>query len=152
MPSPFRSAQRLEPPIHVRRLALLLGECRHDVMLGRELTYGVRGARIARERERLTTAAAEILPPPWTARARLLHPIGAAEGLKRRRVLPDILDRMLAHRPEFETRNGFCRMAWQHLAGRRHVERAPAPAADARFGKARIIIRDDRVDDDRALV
>ena len=63
----------LQPPIDVGRPALLLGKCRHDAMFGRELADRIGGARIARERERLTLAAAEILLPPRTARARLLN-------------------------------------------------------------------------------
>jgi len=43
-------------------------------------------------------------------------------------------------------------MARQHFAGGRHVERAPAPAADARLWQPRVIVRHHGVDDDLAVV
>ena len=116
------------------------------------MAHRVGGARIAGEREGLAAAAAEVLKTSRAARARLLHPIGAAEGAERRRVFPDVGQRTLAHRPELEARKAFRRMAGQHLADGRHVERAPAPAADARLWKPRMIIRHHRVDDDATLV
>src|SRR5262249_10340890 len=64
---------------------------------------GCRG--IAQEGEGLTTAAAEILLPPRAARAWLLHPARAAKRIEGRRLLPDIGERSLAHRPEFEAGN-----------------------------------------------
>ena len=36
---------------------------------------------------------------------------------------------MIAHRPEFEIRNGFRRVARQDLAGWRDIERTPSPPA-----------------------
>src|ERR687887_455192 len=89
---------------------------------------------IAEEGKGLTAAAAEILLPPRAARAWLLHPARAAKRVEGRRVLPDVGERSLAHRPEFEAGNALGRVARQHLAGRRDVERAPAPAADAGLG------------------
>ena len=74
------------------------------------------------------------------------------KALKAGEFVPDVGERMLAHVPEFEPGNGFGGVARQHLAGRRHVERAPPPAADARLGKARVIIRHHRVDDDAAVM
>src|SRR5215510_3376729 len=99
---------------------------------------------IAEEGKGLTAAAAEILLPPHAARAWLLHPAGAAKGVEGRRVLPDVGQRSLAHRPEFEARNALRRVARQHLAGWRDVERATAPAADARLGITGVIVRYDR--------
>ena len=107
---------------------------------------------VAGEREGLAAAAAEIELATRAARARLLHPRGAAERIEGRRVRPDIGERMLAHVPEFKAGNRLGRVAGQHLARRRHVERAPAPAADARLGIAGIVVRHHRVDDDAAVV
>ena len=59
---------------------------------------------------------------------------------------------MLAHVPEFKAGNRLGRVAGQHLARRRHVERAPAPAADAGLGIAGIVVRHHRVDDDAPVV
>src|SRR5262249_9381278 len=105
--------------------------------IGRQMTDWIGRRGIADERKGLTTAAAEILLPPRAARARLLHPAGAAKRIEGRRVLPDLGKRSLAHRPEFEARNALRRVARQHLAGRRDVERAAAPATDARLGITR---------------
>src|SRR5262249_60772442 len=94
------------------------------------------GRGIAGEQEGLAAAAAEILVPPRATAARLAHPVGAAEGAEGRGVAPDIGERVVAHRPELEPGDGFRRMARQHAAGRRDVERAPAPAADTGLGVA----------------
>src|SRR5260370_445054 len=107
---------------------------------------------VAGERKGLAAAAAEIELSTRAARARLLHPRRAAEGIEGRRVRPDIGERMLAHVPEFKAGNRLGRMAGQHLARWRHVERAPAPAADAGLGIAGIVVRHHRVDDDAAVV
>jgi hypothetical protein len=40
--------------------------------------------RVTRERQSLAAAAAEILKPPRTAGARLLHPVSAPEGIEGR--------------------------------------------------------------------
>src|SRR5437899_2199476 len=107
---------------------------------------------IAHERKGLTAAAAEILLPPRAAHAWLLHPAGAAKGVEGWRVLPDVGERSLAHRPEFEARNALRGMTRQHLAGGRDVERATAPAADARLGITCKIVRHDGVDDDAPVI
>src|SRR5260370_633616 len=57
---------------------------------------------------------------------------------------------MIAYVPEFEAADRFRGVARQHLTGRCHIEGAPAPAAGARLWIARVIIRDDRIDDDSA--
>src|SRR5207244_240467 len=97
-------------------------------------------------------AAAKILLPPRAARARLLHPAGPPKGIEGRRVLPDVGERALAHRPEFEARNALGGVARQHPAGGRDIERATAPAADAGLWITRVIVRHDRVDDDASVV
>src|ERR1051325_10008462 len=107
---------------------------------------------VAGEREGLAAAAAEILLTARAACARLLPPAGAAEGVERRRVGPDVGERMVLHVPEFQTRNRLRRMTWQHLAGRRDVERAPAPDADTWFWKTRVVIGHHGVDDDLAVM
>src|SRR5437016_3589801 len=59
---------------------------------------------------------------------------------------------MLAHIPEFKSRNNLGSVAGKHPARRRDVERTAAPAANARFGKSRIVIRNHRINDDLAMV
>ena len=59
---------------------------------------------------------------------------------------------MLADIPEFEIWNDLSRMAGKYSAAGRHVERAATPAANARLWKPRIVIGDNSVDDDAALV
>ena len=73
--------------IDVGCFALLRGERGHNRMLGGEVTDRVGCAGVAGERKGLAAAAAEILKAPWAARARLLHPIGAAKRIERRRGL-----------------------------------------------------------------
>src|SRR5262249_60948027 len=94
---------------------------------GRELADRVGSRGVAGEREGLAAAAAEILLAAWAARARLLHPGGAAEGIEGRRVRPDVGERVLAYVPEFEPGNRFRSVAGQHLAGGGDVWRTPAP-------------------------
>src|SRR5262249_51390388 len=81
----------------------------------------------------------------------LLHPGFAAKGVECRRTAPDFADGMLVHVPEFKTGNDFGSMAGKHLAGRRHVERTAAPAADTGLGKTGVIVGRDRVDDDTTM-
>src|SRR5262249_50068370 len=102
-------------------------------MVGSEVTHRIGCGGVAGEREGLATAATETGPPTRAARARLLHPRGAAERIEGRRVRPDIGERTLAHVPEFKAGNRLGRVAGQHLARRRHVERAPTPPSDARL-------------------
>src|ERR1051326_8952334 len=59
---------------------------------------------------------------------------------------------MLTHVPELEARDDLSGVTGQHLAGRRHIERAPAPTADARVWEAGEIIGHHRVDDDLAAM
>jgi hypothetical protein len=76
----------------------------------------IRRSCVTCERESLATATAKILFAPRTAFAWFLHPPRAAKCLKGGRVFPDFLERMLAHRPEFETGDGFRCVAGQHFA------------------------------------
>src|SRR4051812_14894403 len=107
----------------------------------RKVAHRIGCAGITGEREGLAAAAAEILLAFRTASARLLHPVGTAKRLERGRIVPDVGERMLAHVPEIEPGNALRGMAGQYLAGRRHVERAPAPSADARLRVTRVIVR-----------
>src|SRR5262249_50759540 len=109
-------------------------------------------AGVAGEREGLAAAAAEILSAPRARRARLLHPVGTAEGAERGRGIPDVGERMIAYRPELEARDALCGVARQDAPGRRHVERSPAPVAHARLGIFGVIVGHDRVDDDAPAV
>src|SRR5262245_57248857 len=72
----------------------------HAAMMGRQVADRVGRPGIAREQEGLAAAAAKILLPAGTAPARFAHPVGAAEGPERRRVAPDVGERVVAHRPE----------------------------------------------------
>src|SRR6516162_6721963 len=121
-------------------------------MVGSEVTNRIGCSDVAGEREGLAAAAAEIELPTRTARARLLHPRAAAEGVEGRRVCPDIGERTLAHVPEFKAGDRFGGVAGQHLARRRDVERAPTPAADARLWITGIVVGHHGVDDDAAVV
>src|SRR5262249_2417772 len=87
-------------PVDVGRVGALRRKLRDAGMIGRELAYRISGRGIAGERECLATAAAEVDLAPRTARARFLHPGGAAEGVEGGRVRPDIGERVLAHVPE----------------------------------------------------
>src|SRR5229473_3414408 len=109
-------------------------------MVGREVTDRVGRGGVAGQREGLAAATAEIQLAARTARARLLHPGGAAEGVERRGARPDVGERAVAHVPEFEAGDRLGGMAGQHLARRRHVERAAAPTADARLWIAGVVV------------
>src|SRR5262245_35593318 len=139
-------------PVEIRRVVVNERECVDLAMIGREVADRIGRRGVAQERKGLATAAAKILLAPRAACARLLHPAGATKGVEGRRVLPDVGERMLAHRPEFETRNALGGVAREHPAGRRDIERAAAPAADTRLGIARIVVRHDRVDDNASVV
>src|SRR6516164_1278783 len=102
---------------------------------------GISRTRITRERQSLTAATAEILKPPRTTGARLLHPVRAPEGIEGRCGLPDVGKRMISHGPELEARDGLGCMAGQNLAGRRDIERPAPPSAHAGFGVACEIVR-----------
>src|SRR4029077_17663829 len=65
-------------------------------MVGSEVTHRIGRCGVAGECESLAAAAPEIDVTTWTARARLLHPCGAAEGVEGRRDCPDIGERSLA--------------------------------------------------------
>src|SRR5262249_36184292 len=84
-------------------------------MVGSEVTHRMGRGGAAGGDEGWAAAAAEIELPPRAARARLLHPCAAAEGVEGRRVCPDIGERTLAHVPEFKAGNRFGSVAGQHL-------------------------------------
>src|SRR5262245_4482878 len=115
------------------------------------MTNRIGGARIACDQESLTSAAAIVLVTPRTGPAGLLHPGLAAEGIERRRIAPDLAERMFADVPEFKTGNDFGGMAGKYLAGRRYVERTAPPTADTRLRKTGVIVGHDRVNDDTAM-
>src|SRR5260370_15220091 len=75
-------------------------------MGGSKMAHRIGCGGVAGEREGLAAAAAEIELPPRAARARLLHPRAAAEGIEGRRVRPDIGECLLPPGPEFKARNG----------------------------------------------
>jgi len=59
---------------------------------------------------------------------------------------------VLTHIPEFKARNDFRGMARKDPARRRDIERAAAPTPDTRFGKTRVIVRHNRINDDPAVL
>src|SRR5215470_15427423 len=73
----------------------------HAVVMRRQVTHRIGRPRVAGDGKGLTAAAAEIDVAPLAARARLRQPVGAAERVEGRRVLPDLGQRMIAHVPEF---------------------------------------------------
>src|SRR5262245_39301394 len=115
------------------------------------MTNRIGGARIASDQESLAAAAAIVLVTSRTGSTGLLHPGLTAEGIERRRVAPDLAERMFANVPEFKIGNDFGGMAGKYLAGRRYVERTTAPTADTGLRKTGVIIGHDRVDDDTAM-
>src|SRR5262249_26768803 len=143
---------RSQTPIDVRRVGPDRRKLHDLCMVGGKVTHRIGGASITGEREGLAATAAEVELPTRTAGARLLHPCGAAEGIESRGVGPDVGERMFAYVPELQARERLRGMTGQHFPRRRHVERASAPAADARLWKAGVVVRDDGVDDDAADV
>src|SRR3954467_5860052 len=129
-----------------------MGHRLHLRMVRRQMTCGIRGAGIAGEQEGLAAAAAEIYFLARAAATGLQHPVIAAEGAEGRRALPDLGEPMFAYIPELEPGNRFRGMTGQHAAGRRDIERTPAPAADAGFGETGVIVRRHRVDHDSAAM
>src|SRR5215472_5726817 len=67
-------------PVNVVHFAPHTRQFLDDRVLGREVAHRVGRAGVAGEREGLAAAAAEILSAPRARRARLLHPVGTAEG------------------------------------------------------------------------
>src|ERR1700690_1897948 len=106
-------------PIGVRRVVLQRCKRRDLVVARRKMADRVGGGGIAGERKGLAAAAAEVDVAAGAALARFFHPGRAAEGIEGRRILPDVGERMLAHRPEFEAGDRLGGMARQHFAGRR---------------------------------
>ena len=130
--------------MHRRRIAV---EHRvDDRAIGGERTHRIRTRRIARERESLTAAAAEIDVLARTAAARLLHPLVAAEGAEGARLLPDPADAVLAHVVEAERRD-LRRGVTGHRAsvgGDHEIEISPPTLT--RLGELAVIVRE-HVDD-----
>ena len=146
-PRPVLSADR-HAPISVRRIVLYCCQGGHLRAIGREMANRIGRGGIPGKREGLAAAAAEVLVAPRAAYAGLFHPCGAAKGVECRRECPDFGQRVGAHRPEFKTRDALRRMARQHFADRRHVERPPTPAPHARLGIAGVVVGHHGVDDD----
>src|SRR5258706_2992951 len=122
------------------------------MVMRREVADRIGGAGGGGGCEGLEAAAAEIDVAALAALARLWQEARAAEGVEGGVVFPDLAQRMVFHRPEFEARDRLGRVARQDAAGRRHVERAAAPTADARLGEAGVIVGHNGVDDDAAVM
>src|SRR5579864_6046347 len=91
-----------QPPIDVCRILADRRLFLDQMMERREMAHGVGRAGIARECEGLAAAAAEIEVAPVAALARLGQKRGAAKCVEGRIVLPDVAQRMVLDRPEFE--------------------------------------------------
>src|SRR5580692_9620843 len=89
-------------PIGVRRVVPVGRKGRDLIVARRKMAGRIGGGGVAGERKGLAAAAAEIDIAPVAALARFFHPRRAAKSVERRRIFPDIGERMLAHRPEFE--------------------------------------------------
>src|SRR5262249_136216 len=150
--SNLRWTTRPQPPIDVRRVGPNRRKSGELAVVGREMAHGIGCASVTGEREGLAAAAAEIHPATRPASAWLLHPRAAAKGIEGRRVRPDVGERMLAHVPESKAGDRLGGMTRQHLPGRRHVQRTPAPTADARLRVAGIVVRNHRIDDDATML
>src|SRR3954470_6375893 len=110
-------------------LGLALGLLEDGLVQRRQRAGRIGVGGIARQREGLAAAAAEIDLAEFAGLAGLLHPAGATIAVEGIRVLPDPGDRMVgAHGFEIEAGDALGGMTRQHLAGGRDVEELPAPA------------------------
>src|SRR6202035_1349143 len=88
-------------PVGVRRVVLQRCKGSDLVVARRKMADRIGGGGVAGERKGLAAAAAEIDVAAGAALARFFHPRCAAESVERRRILPDVGQRMISHRPEF---------------------------------------------------
>src|SRR5688572_22849872 len=79
------------------------GDFGHEPMMRRAMAGGIGEARVAQQRERLTSASAPVDLAALAAGAWLPHPAGAAERREGRRSQPDLRQAPVADVPEFET-------------------------------------------------
>src|SRR5579871_1841209 len=122
------------------------------IMMRRQRAGRVGVAGIARQRKRLTAAAAEIDFPEFAALARLRHPAGAAIAVESLGILPDPGDRMIgANGQEFQPCDALGGMARQDFSRWRNVEELPSPAAHAFLRPQCVVVRHDIVDSEDAL-
>ncbi len=77
-------------PVSIGFVGLNLGERGNLLVMRCEMADRIGRKRIAGNRESLAAAAAEIDVAPRATSARLLHPVGATKGVKRRRIGPDV--------------------------------------------------------------
>src|SRR5215211_4662001 len=148
----YQKVKGRSPAVGIGRVLADRGKGGHEGVVRGEMTYRVGGPRIAGKQESLAAATAKVLLAPGAAPARLAHPVGSPEGAERRRVAPDVRQGVILHGPELEPWYGLRGVTRQHSAGGRDVEGAAAPATHARLGITRVVIGDDRVDDDAAMV
>src|SRR5216684_4059323 len=88
-----------------------------QMVQGRELAHGIRGASIACQEKSLAAASAKIYLAAVTRAAGLRHPVFAAKFLERLGALPDPIERVLAHIVKAHARNHARRMTRQRAAG-----------------------------------
>src|SRR5205085_1857321 len=129
----------------------LRGKGEDFLVARRQFARRVGIAGVAGEGEGLAAAAAPVDLAKVAALAGLGHPSRAAIGLKGRRIIPDPVDRMVAHRFEGERGDALGGVTREHSTSRRDVEELPAPAAHAFLRTAGIIVGDDVVDGEDAF-
>ena len=105
------------------------------VVVRRVAADGIGGGGVAGEAQRLAAAAAPVLllAPERARAARLLHPAGAAEARERVGLVPDPVERAVAHVGELEARDRRRSLARERLAVGCDDDRGPPPAAHARL-------------------
>src|SRR4029078_8923705 len=134
-----------------RPRGLRAGKRHHLAVIGRQRASRVGVARVGGDGHGLAATAAEISILEGARPARLFHPIGAAEGVERLAVEPDVEQLPLLDIVEFETGNGLGGVTGKDLAGRRDVHEAFAPAAHAGLRTLGVIIGNHHVDGKHAL-
>src|SRR6059036_1536415 len=120
----------VEVPIPVVRFARsFLQRAIDDASQGRQCADGVGVRGIARQGERLTAAPAEIDRLSRTTAAGLRHPLVASVRLKRGRLPPDPIERMVPNVVETQRGDVSSPMAGQRLTVRRDNQIIVSPAA-----------------------
>src|ERR1700730_16369943 len=102
--TPVERSAPSSPTIDVGHVFAYRGLLLDQVMMRREMADRIGPLGVSRDGNRRAAASPEVEFPPLAASARLRQEAGAAEGAERRRGLPDLLQRIILDRPEFEAR------------------------------------------------
>src|SRR4051812_36481965 len=111
---------------------------------------GIGRRSVAGEAKRLAAAATPVLllPPERARAARLLHPVRAAEVGERVGLVPDPVERAVAHVGELEARDRRRGLAWECLAVGRDDDRGAPPTAHAGLRQVLMDVGEDPEDRD----